>query len=85
MLDRRTENEKTFPDLVENLSASQMTITITVLLLEEHTSNISLNPYNLSDIDPAALMTLNHITDRDCMSLRPISILKLQFTNLEEA
>ena len=84
MSDRTTENEKTFPDPVENPSASQMAITVTVLLLEEHTSNISLNQYNLGDMDLAAVMTLNQITDKDCMSLYPISILKQQFTNLEQ-
>ena len=41
------ENDKTFPDPVENHSASQKSITITIFLLEEHTSKISLNLYKL--------------------------------------
>ena len=30
---------------------------------EQHSSNISLNPYNLWDMGPAALMSLNHTND----------------------
>ena len=35
---------------------------------EQHTSNTILNPYNLWDMVPAALMSLNHTNDRDSMS-----------------
>ena len=35
---------------------------------EQHNSNIFLNPYNLWDMVPAALMSLNHTKDRYSMS-----------------
>ena len=35
---------------------------------DEHNSNIFFNPYNLWDMVPAALMSLNHTNDRDSMS-----------------
>ena len=35
---------------------------------EQHNSNIFLNPYNLWDMVPAALMSLNHTNDRYSMS-----------------
>ena len=35
---------------------------------EQHSSNIFLNPYNLWDMVPAALMSLNHTNDRYSMS-----------------
>ena len=35
---------------------------------EQHTSNIFLNPYNLWDMVPANLMSLNHTFDRESMS-----------------
>ena len=35
---------------------------------EQHNSNIFLNPYNLWDMVPAALMSLNHTIDRYSMS-----------------
>ena len=35
---------------------------------EQHKSNIFLNPYNLWDMVPAALMSLNHTNDRFSMS-----------------
>ena len=35
---------------------------------EQHNSNIFLNPYNLWDMVPAALMALNHTNDRYSMS-----------------
>ena len=35
---------------------------------EAHTSNIFVYPFSSWNMDPAALMTLNHTTDRDCMS-----------------
>ena len=35
---------------------------------EQHTSNTFLNPHNLGDMVPAALMSLNHTNDRDSMS-----------------
>ena len=37
---------------------------------EQHKSNIFLNPYNLWDIVPAALMSLNHTNDRYSMSIQ---------------
>ena len=35
---------------------------------QQHNSKIFLNPYNLLDMVPAALMSLNHTNDRYCMS-----------------
>ena len=35
---------------------------------EQHNSNIFLNPYNLRDMVPTALMSLNHTNDRYSMS-----------------
>ena len=35
---------------------------------EQHTSIIFLNPYKLWDMVAAALMSLNHTNDRDCLS-----------------
>ena len=35
---------------------------------EQHNSNIFLNPYNLWDMVPATLMSLNHTNDKDSMS-----------------
>ena len=37
-------------------------------IIEQHSSNISLNPYNIWDMVPAALMSLNHTNDRYSMS-----------------
>ena len=39
-------------------------------IIEEHNSNIFLNPSNLWDMDPAALNSLNHANDRDSLSNR---------------
>ena len=47
---------------------------------EQHSSNIFLSTYNLWDMVPAFLMSLNHTND----SLYPISILNQQLTNLEQ-
>ena len=61
--DRSTENGITFPDPVKNPNAFPATINIPVLLMQQHSSNIFLNPYNLWDMVPAALMSLSHTND----------------------
>ena len=66
--DRSTENGITFPDAVKNSSAIPVAIGITVLIDEQHNSKIFLNPYNLWDVVPAALMSLNINNDRYSMS-----------------
>ena len=48
---------------------------------KQHNSNIFLNPYNLWDMVPAALMSLNHTNGRYYMSNR---YLNQQLTNLEQ-
>ena len=37
-------------------------------IVEQHTSIIFLNPYNLWDVDPVTFMTLNHTTEKDSLS-----------------
>ena len=66
--DRSTENGIIFPEPVKNPSAVPVTIGITVFFDEQHNSNILLNPYNLWDMVPIALTSLNHNNDRYSIS-----------------
>ena len=54
--DRSTEKGSTIPDPVKNPRAFPVTINIT----EQHKSIIFLNPYNLWDMVPTALMSLKY-------------------------
>ena len=65
--DRSTENGITFADPVENPSAFTATINIFVPLISSIALLSFLNPYNLWDEVPAALMSLNHTNDRYSM------------------
>ena len=57
-----------FPQPVKNPSSFPVTIGLTVFFDEQHNSNIFLNPYNLWDMIPADIMSLNHTNDRYSMS-----------------
>ena len=50
---------------------------------EQHSSNIFLNPYNLWDTVPAALLSLNHTNDT-YHALCSISTISQQLNNLEQ-
>ena len=65
--DRPTEIGITFPDPVKNPSAFTITMNITIFY-EQYNSNIFLNPYNLWDLAPAALISLNHTNDTRSIS-----------------
>ena len=61
--DKSIENGITFPDPVKNPNAFPATINEPVFVDEQHSSNILLNPYNLWDMVPAALMSFSHTND----------------------
>ena len=65
--DRSSENGITFPNPVKNASPFPVTIKITVFLMSSLTL-IFLNLYNLWDLAPTALLSLNHTNDRYSIS-----------------
>ena len=80
--DRSTENRFSFPEPLKNASAFPVTTNINCIIVEHHSSNNCLNPYNLWDQIQAALLPPNHTNDRDILC--PISTLNQQLTILEQ-
>ena len=63
-LDRSTEKRITFPDPVKNPNAFPPSNDQHICVVDElHSSNIFMNPYNLWDLVPAALLSLCHTND----------------------
>ena len=81
---RSTKNWRTIRDPVPNPSKIQRTIHHNRYIDGEHNSKNFLNPYSLCHMDSATFKTLNHNIERVRGTLSPISILKQQFTNLEQ-